>query len=447
MQELAALDTRSAWAELVAARAAWEATRRHGAAGDARLRDCRRPLSRRRVHAARADGRATAAAAGRGQPRAGRARPAGGARPGRAAARACRSGPARRALRGRSSGRPRVPAPTPQQRSGRDETVHRARPRQQGQPQTRDQVVMRIIRRTAAGAARGGSRGARLAAVLAAGVRHDRGGKGAGRRPPRPRSRSAPENVVTVETGDIVVGPNVSGELRPQREAKMRAELGGSMLAGAGRGRPGGHARRGARAHRDAHARRRAPVGRVGGANGGEPAGAGPARSRAHREARQGRRARGAGPRRGRAARSARSRRSWPTRSRGWRAPSVSSATRSSARRSAAIVSMRAVNVGDVVSSGTELFTVIDPSSMRLEASVPSEDLSAAAGRGGGGFTVRGYDQTSRADRAHRPQADPTTRQVPHLRRRSRTSAAGSWRACSPRAGSWRRRPAASSCR
>ena len=39
-----------------------------------------------------------------------------------------------------------------------------------------------------------------------------------------------PENVVSVEQGTIVVGPTLSGELRPQRDAKIRAELGGSML-------------------------------------------------------------------------------------------------------------------------------------------------------------------------------------------------------------------------
>src|SRR5688572_14488681 len=38
------------------------------------------------------------------------------------------------------------------------------------------------------------------------------------------------ENVVTVTRGTVVVGPIVSGELRPEREATVRAELGGSML-------------------------------------------------------------------------------------------------------------------------------------------------------------------------------------------------------------------------
>src|SRR6185295_884859 len=77
------------------------------------------------------------------------------------------------------------------------------------------------------------------------------------------------------------------------------------------------------------------------------------------------------------------------------------------------IVSKKSVNVGDVVSPGTELFTVIDPSSMRLEAAVPSEDLSQLKIGAPVEFTVRGYDQTF-AGRIERmaPQADPTTRQV-----------------------------------
>jgi RND family efflux transporter MFP subunit len=80
----------------------------------------------------------------------------------------------------------------------------------------------------------------------------------------------------------------------------------------------------------------------------------------------------------------------------------------------AGIVSKKAVNVGDVVSSGTELFTVIDPSSMRLEASAPSEALAQLKPGANVQFTVRGYDQTftGRIERIA-PQADATTRQVP----------------------------------
>jgi RND family efflux transporter MFP subunit len=78
------------------------------------------------------------------------------------------------------------------------------------------------------------------------------------------------------------------------------------------------------------------------------------------------------------------------------------------------IVSKRSVNTGDVVSPGTELFTIIDPSSMRLDASVPSEDLSALRVGAIVEFTVRGYG-TPFQGRIERiaPQADPATRQVP----------------------------------
>ena len=47
IEELAALDTRSAWAELLAARAAWESTGGNGPAGGSRLRDRRRSVWRR----------------------------------------------------------------------------------------------------------------------------------------------------------------------------------------------------------------------------------------------------------------------------------------------------------------------------------------------------------------------------------------------------------------
>jgi RND family efflux transporter MFP subunit len=78
------------------------------------------------------------------------------------------------------------------------------------------------------------------------------------------------------------------------------------------------------------------------------------------------------------------------------------------------VVSRRAVNRGDVVTPGTELFMVIDPSSMRLEASVPSESLSELKLGSTVDFQVRGYDQRfqGRIERIA-PQADAATRQVP----------------------------------
>ena len=48
--------------------------------------------------------------------------------------------------------------------------------------------------------------------------------------PPPAAVQIGQENVVSVTPGTIVVGPILSGELRAQREATIRAELGGSML-------------------------------------------------------------------------------------------------------------------------------------------------------------------------------------------------------------------------
>jgi RND family efflux transporter MFP subunit len=78
------------------------------------------------------------------------------------------------------------------------------------------------------------------------------------------------------------------------------------------------------------------------------------------------------------------------------------------------VVSDRAVNNGDVVGPGTALFTIIDPSSMRLEASVPADGLQALKVGAVVQFRVRGYDEPfeGRIERIA-PQADPATRQVP----------------------------------
>lgn len=78
------------------------------------------------------------------------------------------------------------------------------------------------------------------------------------------------------------------------------------------------------------------------------------------------------------------------------------------------IVATRAVNMGDVVTVGAELFTIIDPSTMRLEASVPSDDLSHLRVGADVEFTVRGYDQRFEGRITMiAPRADPVTRQVP----------------------------------
>ncbi|HEY8550235.1 MAG TPA: efflux RND transporter periplasmic adaptor subunit [Vicinamibacterales bacterium] len=79
------------------------------------------------------------------------------------------------------------------------------------------------------------------------------------------------------------------------------------------------------------------------------------------------------------------------------------------------IVSRRHVSAGDVVSPTSELYTIIDPSSMRLDASVPSEQIAAVRVGAPVIFQVRGYPGQTFEGRIERvsPAADPITRQVP----------------------------------
>jgi membrane fusion protein, multidrug efflux system len=66
------------------------------------------------------------------------------------------------------------------------------------------------------------------------------------------------------------------------------------------------------------------------------------------------------------------------------------------------------------LSPGTALFTIVEPSTMRLEASVPAEQLSAVRVGAPVTFTVSGYGDRNFTGKITRvsPVADPTTRQV-----------------------------------
>ncbi|HSK20851.1 MAG TPA: efflux RND transporter periplasmic adaptor subunit [Longimicrobiales bacterium] len=77
------------------------------------------------------------------------------------------------------------------------------------------------------------------------------------------------------------------------------------------------------------------------------------------------------------------------------------------------VVAERSANAGDVVQPGMALLTVVDPSSMQLEASVPSEQLASVRVGAPVEFRVNGYAQsfTGTVDRVS-PVADPVTRQV-----------------------------------
>ncbi len=79
------------------------------------------------------------------------------------------------------------------------------------------------------------------------------------------------------------------------------------------------------------------------------------------------------------------------------------------------IISERAVSAGDIVSPGSLLFTVVDPSSMRLNASVPASELGAVRTGAPVEFHVTGYAGrvfTGTLDRIN-PTADPATGQIP----------------------------------
>ena len=78
------------------------------------------------------------------------------------------------------------------------------------------------------------------------------------------------------------------------------------------------------------------------------------------------------------------------------------------------IVSQRQVNAGDVVSPGGALFTVMDPGSMQLEASLPAAQLSVVRLGMPIEFKVNGYPNRTFMGRITRinPSADPSTLQV-----------------------------------
>jgi RND family efflux transporter MFP subunit len=78
------------------------------------------------------------------------------------------------------------------------------------------------------------------------------------------------------------------------------------------------------------------------------------------------------------------------------------------------VISQRSVSAGDVVQPGAALFTVVDPSTMRLVAAVPSDQLAMLRVGTDVTFTVTGYagqDFHGTVTRVS-PSVDPTTRQV-----------------------------------
>ncbi len=77
------------------------------------------------------------------------------------------------------------------------------------------------------------------------------------------------------------------------------------------------------------------------------------------------------------------------------------------------IVSDRPADAGDVVQVGAALFSIVDPSRLRLEASVPAEQIGRLRRGTTVEFTVTGLERriTGEIDRIN-PVVDPSTRQV-----------------------------------
>lgn len=78
------------------------------------------------------------------------------------------------------------------------------------------------------------------------------------------------------------------------------------------------------------------------------------------------------------------------------------------------VVSRRNVSVGDVMTIGNEMFTVVDPRSMQLEASVPVGALGSITVGSVVDFEVSGYEGRTFQGTVKRisPEVDPGTRQV-----------------------------------
>ncbi len=78
------------------------------------------------------------------------------------------------------------------------------------------------------------------------------------------------------------------------------------------------------------------------------------------------------------------------------------------------VVSERSASAGDVVQSGGALYTIVDPASLRFEGTVPADQIGQLERGAPVEFTVSGYPGkifNGRIDRIN-PTADPATRQV-----------------------------------
>lgn len=76
------------------------------------------------------------------------------------------------------------------------------------------------------------------------------------------------------------------------------------------------------------------------------------------------------------------------------------------------VVSDRPVSLGDVVQSGSTMFTIIDPTSLKFEGTVPAEALSSLKVGTAVSFTIAGIGDLQGKVTRINPSVDPATRQV-----------------------------------
>lgn len=222
------------------------------------------------------------------------------------------------------------------------------------------------------------------------------------------------ENTVAVTADDIVTGPAVSGTLAPKTQATVRAEIGGSVLT--------------VTAEQGQAVRRGQLLARIEARTADEAVSSAESSVRSQEQAldlakRELARAQTLVTAGAVAERAVEGARNEVVR---LESELASARSRLSNARKAlgdatvtapisGIVAERPVNAGDVVAPGTALYTIVDPSSIQLEASLPSESLSRVRVGAEVAFQVRGYPDQQFTGKVERisPTADPTTRQVP----------------------------------
>jgi len=223
----------------------------------------------------------------------------------------------------------------------------------------------------------------------------------------------SPENLAVVDSVGLATGPAISGSLEPDRMATIRAEVGGSVLetaaeAGQKVGRGAVLARIDDTAIRDSWLSARSTVTSVE-----------QAEQLARRNLDRAQRLYDAGAiaesalEDARVAATGAAAQLEDARARLAQAQKQLAATTIRSPLNG-IVSQRSVHAGDVVTPGTPLYTVVDPTSMRLNASVPASRLAGVEVGAPVEFRVTGYPGRSFSgvlDRIN-PTTDPATGQI-----------------------------------